>query len=171
MDEKQLQAALERLRQGDKTALEELFYELKTPVFTVILRITGERELSEDILQEFFLKLYRTPPAAHIAKPRAYLFRMARNMAVDGLKARGKELPLEEWMECPHSTDFVWRIELEDALSALPLMERQIVTLHLNGGLKFREIADILGQPLGTVLWRYRKAIGTLRDMLNGGQI
>lgn len=170
MDDKQLQAVLERLRQGDKSALEELFYELNTPVFTIILRITGERELSEDILQEFFLKLYRSPPAVPITKPRAYLFRMARNMAVDGLEARGKDVPLEEWMECPRSTDFVWKIELGDALNALPLLERQIVTLHLNGGLKFREIADMTGQPLGTVLWRYRKAIGTLRDMLNGGQ-
>ena len=169
MDDNQLRAVLERLRQGDKTALEELFFELKTPVFTVLLRIVGERELAEDILQEFFLKLFRSPPAAPIQKPRAYLFRMARNMAIDGLKERAKDIPLEEIAEPVENTDFAWRIDVADALAALSLEERQIVTLHLNGGLKFREIAEVMSQPLGTVLWRYRRSIGALRDMLNGG--
>lgn len=168
MDDNQLRTLLERLAQGDKTALEELFYELRTPVFTIILRIVGERELSEDILQEFFLKLFRSPPAAPIQKPRAYLFRMARNMALDGLGERRREVPLEECaLTMEH--DFAGRMDLADALAALPLTERQIVALHLNGGLKFREIAELMEMPLGTVLWRYRKAIGALRDMLNGG--
>lgn len=167
MDDNRLRAALERLARGDRTAPEELFYELKTPVFTVIFRIVGDRELSEDILQEFFLRLFRVPPAGSIRKPRAYLFQMARNMAIDGLRGR-RELP-PEGAEPMVEYDFAGRIDLADAMAALPLAERETVTLHLNGGLKFREIAELRGEPLGTVLWRYRKAIGILRDMLNGG--
>ena len=169
MEDHQLLAVLERLGQGDKTALEELFYELRTPVFTIILRIVGHRELAEDILQEFFLRLFRSPPAASIQKPRAYLFRMARNMAIDGLNARREHLPLEECPEPVEYPDLDRRLDLEDAVAALPLTERQLVTLHLNGGLTFRELGELLEMPLGTALWRYRKAIGALRDMLNGG--
>lgn len=169
MDDNQLRAAIERLGRGEQTALEELFDELKTPVFTIILRIVGEHELSEDILQEFFLKLFRSPPTEPIQKPRAYLFRMARNMALDGLKKRRDSAPLEEGHEPAECPDFAWRVAVADAFATLPLAERQIVALHLNGGLKFREIAEMMGQPMGTVLWRYRKAIGALRDILNGG--
>jgi len=62
------------------------------------------------------------------------------------------------------------RIDLERAFEKLSSEERQIVTLHLNGGFKFREIAEIMNIPTGTALWRYRKAINKLRNILNGGE-
>lgn len=56
-------------------------------------------------------------------------------------------------------------------MKTLPLQECQIVSLHINGELKFREIADMMGIPLGTVLWKYQKALGRLRSILSGGAI
>ena len=57
---------------------------------------------------------------------------------------------------------------MERALAQLPELERQILSLHLNAGLKFRELAVILKLPLGTVLWRYQRAIGRMRSILEG---
>ena len=63
----------------------------------------------------------------------------------------------------------VLRLDVERALAALPVDAREMLALRINAGLKFREIADILGIPLGTALWRYQKAIGRLRELLSGG--
>lgn len=174
MDDDRLSEALSRLRRGDAAAFEQIYTGLSTPLFTVILRITRDRELSEDILQEVFLKLYRSPPGPDIAKPRAYLFQSARNLALDALRRRTGTLDLDSLPdELPHpaqdGTDL--RLDLERAFAALTREERELTSLHLNGGLTFREIARITGTPLGTVLWRYRKAIEKLRILLNGGSV
>lgn len=170
MDDARLREQLDLLRQGDRNAFETIYHDIKTPVFTIILRITQDRELSEDLLQEFFVKLFRAPPDPTVRKPRAYLFQTARNMALDGLRKRPREDSLDECGHLP--ADGLDRredaVDLDAAFCRLPLTERQIVVLHINGGLKFREIAEGLGQPIGTVLWRYQKALGALRSCLEG---
>lgn len=167
MTDQELCAKLEAVRRGDMTAFEEIYRELKTPVMTVAVRITGDRHAAEDVLQEVFVKLFRSPPAPDIAKPRAYIFRMARNLAIDGIRAQ-KPLSLEDFEDTLQSNDDdpAGRLDIEAAMMSLPLEQRQTVSLHLNGGLKFREIAGITETPLGTVLWRYQKAIKRLRELL-----
>ena len=169
MDDRTLQTCLEQLRSGDRQAFTAIYNELKTPVFTVLLRMTGDRLLSEDLLQEVFLRLYRQPPSAE--KPRAYVFRMARNLAIDALRQKQPHASLEELDLPAQPFDPGLRVDLERAFARLTVTERQLVSLHLNGGLTFRQVADIVGKPLGTVLWQYQKAIGKLRDYLDGGSL
>lgn len=172
MNDDRLGSALVLLRQGDLAAFEQIYTQLSAPLFTVILRITQDRALSEDILQEVFLKLYQSPPGPDVKNPRAYLFQTARNLALDVLRRPG-EAALDELSDLPQPgmEDPAQRLDLEQAFAALSLEERQLVSLHLNGGLKFRELAQLTGAPLGTVLWRYRKAIEKLRRLLNGGSL
>ena len=59
-------------------------------------------------------------------------------------------------------------LDVEAALNRLSSEDRLLVSLHLNGGLRFRECAHLLGIPLGTALRRYHTAIGRVRDYLNG---
>ena len=168
MTSNELRALLEQISHGDRTAFEALYHEMNVPVYTVLVRITRDRALSEDLLQEFFLKLFRTPPL-DAKNPRAYLFQMAHNLALDALRREKSAEELNDTF-APSSAGIPYtQLELELAFSALPLPERQIAALHLYAGLKFREIAEICGCPLGTVLWRYRKAIGQLQQHLNGG--
>jgi len=94
---------------------------------------------------------------------------MARNLAIDSVRKRKPVTVLEEaehhsWH--PQET-LSASIDVENALLALSDRDRQIVTLHINGGLKFREIATIMDIPLGTALWAYRKAIRQLRSILD----
>lgn len=167
MTDNELSVRLDAVRKGDMTAFEEIYSDLKTPVMTVAMRITGDRHAAEDILQEVFVKLYQSPPAPQIKKPRAYIFRMARNLAIDGIRGQ-QPLSLEDCGDTLRSKDPdpAGRLDIEAAMAALPLEQRQVVSLHLNGGLKFREIAQVTDTPLGTVLWRYRKAIKRLQDLL-----
>ena len=166
MTDEQLKQLLEALEAGEQGAFSAIYSELKTPVFTVLVRLTGDRALSEDLLQEVFLKLYRQPPRAE--KPRAYVFRMARNLAIDALRQKQPTEPLEE---LPVQTDPDLKLDLERAFERLTVQERQLVALHLSAGLTFREVAAIVERPLGTVLWQYRKAIEKLRNLLDGGSL
>ena len=165
----ELALLLDSVRSGDKTAFAALYEKMKKPAFTVILRITRDFALSEDILQELFLKIYLSPPE-NISNPRAYIFRMARNLAVDSVRKQKTEDGLEaaEQQIWQPQEDFSTKLDIENAIMALEERERLIVTLHLNGGLKFREVAEVMELPLGTVLWAYRKAIGQLRNILGG---
>lgn len=173
MDNESLQKKLIALRNGEKTAFEEIYNCLKTPVYTIILRITQDRSLSEDILQEVFLKLYQSPPEPSIRNPRAYLFRMARNSAIDHVRKRSPDVNWDnvEDIVCFPADDVSSRLTIEQALKTLPLRDCQIVSLRINGELKFREISEVMELPLGTVLWRYRKAIQQLRLVFSGGVI
>jgi len=164
-----LQEKLTAIRKGDRGAFEALYESMKKPLFTIILRITRDFARSEDVLQELFLKIYLTPPSPD-TNPRAYMCRMARNLAIDSARKQKPEAELEDavyGMMHPQE-DLSIKLDIERALMILSERDRQIVTLHINGGLKFREVAATMEIPLGTVLWAYRKAIGQLRNTLGG---
>ncbi|MBE5949551.1 MAG: sigma-70 family RNA polymerase sigma factor [Lachnospiraceae bacterium] len=178
MNNDDLQIKLDLLHSGDKKAFEDIYNELKTPVYTIILRIVRERCIAEDVLQEFFLKLYKQYKSnaekktkIAIKNPRAYLFKIAHNMAIDAIKKNPQEDNIDEYdtMYLEAFDSLSYKLDIERGLMKLTLLERQIVVLHINAELKFREIAEIVEKPLGTVLWHYRKAIDKLRVLLEGG--
>ena len=157
------------IRNGDMTAFEALYNEMKRPLFTIILRITQDTALSEDVLQELFLKLYLSPPKPSV-NSHAYLYQMARNLAIDCMR---KQKPHDDWEQAEarlsyQMGDVSQSLDIDDAIQSLPERELQIITLRINGGLKFREISAMMEIPLGTVLWAYRKAIEQLRSNLGG---
>ncbi len=169
MTDSQLRQALTRLSAGEQQVLAEIYDELSTPLYTIALRITGNRELAEDTVQELFVKLQSSPPK-ELSKPRAYLFKAVRNTALDTMRKNPLHESVEEHAEIPAPIS-ERNHDISAALAALPEQQRSIVTLHINAGLKFREIAEITSTPLGTVLWRYNKALSVLREILNGGTI
>lgn len=170
MTDNELRELLSRLRKGDKNALSEIYDGLSAAIFTVALRITHDRALAEDAVQELFVKLIKSPPEKDLRKPRAYIFKAARNAALDILRKNPAHDDIEEHTDipAPRKADYS---DVTEALNSLPEQQRSIVVMHINAGLKFREIADITELPLGTVLWKYRKAIAAMREALDGGTL
>jgi RNA polymerase sigma factor (sigma-70 family) len=169
------EAALEAIAAGDTDALEWLYRELRVPVFAVALAITTDRGLAEDVLQETFLRVHthaRTYRPG--SRPRAWVVAIARNLAVDAVRSRGRERPDEEAARAmvPAMAGGEDRVlaglNVTAALLALPATERQIVVLHAVVDLTHAEIARALGLPAGTVRWRYRVALGRLETVLKG---
>lgn len=165
---------MERIRQGDKDALKEIYIVYGGYVFHLILGILGNRENAEDVTSEFFIKLWDiadkyVPGTGH----RGWLSRIARNMAIDFLRAHKRELPYD--MEEPefetaadggeNTTEgtVIGNMTVEEALAQLKPAEREVVHLKVIGDFTFEEIAKMLGSPMGTVTWRYREAIKKLR--------
>lgn len=103
MNDAELSTLLAAVQQGDLEAFEKIYTGLHLPLFTVLRRIVRDETLVEDLLQELFLRVYQTPPLT-AAKPRACLFPMARNLAIDALRGRGSDASLSA-IDIPCHTD------------------------------------------------------------------
>jgi len=169
---------------GDSGALGELLERHKAAVYGYLLRLTGRRDAAEDIFQEVFLKLVRDPSAyGQREKFRSWLFTVARNAAMDHFRRQGSrgEVPLQGEGDLPGPVDHVVSPEpgpeaaavnketgerIAAALGRLSQDQREVFYLRHYSGLSFKEIAGILGLPIGTVLARMSRAAAQLRKDL-----
>lgn len=167
-----LKECFSKVRNGDKEAFALVYSELKQPVLTIACRILRSKEAAEDITQEVFVRLFISPPDSSVSNPRAWIFQMVHNLAVDALrKKQCDSIEAVTVSQEDTSQTVLLRMDIEKAMSMPSLEEREILSLHLNGGLKFNEIAKITGLSMSAVYRRYRKALKTLRDLLNGGTL
>lgn len=172
MNNRDLKESFKRIRNGDKEAFVLVFNELKKPVFTVVCRIVGDISAAEDITQEVFVKLFVSPPDSSVNNPRAWVFRIAHNLSIDALRKK-QSLNIEDIELVADDTfeQIVTRLDIESAINRLTDTERQVISLHLNGGLTFTEISAIMNLSQSAVYRNYRKALKTLRRILNGGAL
>ena len=170
MDDKMLRDLFNRIGNKDKNAFSIVYNDLKVPVFTVIFRIVNSKEIAEDITQDVFVKLFVSPPDLSVKKLRAWIFTASRNSAIDYLR-KNKVLHNEEITLSAHNVEneVLNRLDIEQAFQTLDTTEREIVTLHLNAGLSFKQIASITQLSLPSTYRRYKKALNKLKVILSGG--
>lgn len=169
MDNQRLSQLFSRM--PDREAFSQIYEILKQPVYTICLRILRNRETAEDVCQDVFVKLYTAPPDPSLRNLSAWVFRMTRNLAIDTLRnqqVRNSTPPEEEISVFP---DWDTRLDLEAAISSLTLPEREVLTLHINAGLTFSQIAVITGSSLPSVYRTYRRSLKRLRNILIGGTL
>lgn len=156
-------------RAGSAPAMEALYHRYRDRIMTFAFRMTGDRALAEDVFQNTFVYFYQhLEKYAAQGKLAAYLFRIARSLALDGLKAERRDRramsrvePVEPSGEEPPATDRAQKALLEIA----PHL-REIVTLRLFDGLDYARIAEITGLSEATARSRMRYALDALRDAL-----
>lgn len=162
-------ALIRRIADGDMDALRTLYDHVRGGVFGLALSIVKNTHDADDILQETFLKIY-----AHAGeykpqgKPLAWVFTIARHLALDKLRQSSRTQPLDSGLAVDGQaiTDADDRLLLEALLGTLPDEEKQILILHAVSGMKHREIAGVLGLPLGTVLSKYHRAVKRLKSIV-----
>lgn len=171
MHDTELRRCLERVRGGDREAFSEIYRDLSGPVYTVIWRIVCHRELAEDLTQDLFVKLFCSPPEPSVKSPRAWIFRMARNLAIDALRTRHTSQSEELLDGIPAENETArsdLQMDVAQAMSRLSQTEREIVALRIWGELGFAEIARTVGLSLSAV-WRvWHRALNRLREELGG---
>lgn len=172
MNEINLNESFHKLQNADKEAFTHIYNELRQPVYTVVYRIVQSKETAEDIMQDVFVKLFTSPPDSSVRNPRAWVFQMARNLAIDALrKKKNTDIDDEELIAEDEINSTVMRMDIEAAIGKLPCTEREIISLHINAGLHFNEISPVVGLSVSAVYRKYRKAIKALRELLNGGAL
>jgi RNA polymerase sigma-70 factor (ECF subfamily) len=167
-------ALITRIRGGDETAMGELYDRYSGVVYGVALRVLGDTMAAEDVLQEVFLQLWRNSQAFDAERGRLapWLAVIARNRAIDRLRKRPME---EDISELPISTgvnledEAAQKITVEKVraeLAQLPGAQRRALEMAYFEGLTHTEIADKIGEPLGTVKTRIRSGLLALRKVL-----
>ena len=174
-------------RTGDGSAMEALFGRYRRSVFGWLLRMSQDEGEAEDLHQEVWLKVIRGIDGYSAGSFRAWLWRVVRNAAADRARKHVAEpildAPVEEGADAAAFVDQVpdetvvsvltrreeeeRRAAVREAVDGLSRRLKEVVLLRLNGELKFQEIADILGLPIGTVLGRMNLALAKLRQALS----
>jgi len=162
------------IARGERAALEKLYRQASAAVYAYALSILKNSSAAEDVMQDTFVSIAQNAASyASQGKPMAWVMTIARNTAYMKLqKSENKNLSLEDYTETDSGRDDYSasdrKIMLRTALSALNSEERQIVSLHAVAGLKHREIAEMTGIPLSTVLTKYKRALEKMKKVLGG---
>lgn len=171
----QLVVAIGRFHQG---ALAEAYRRHAGAAFGLALRVTNDRALGEEVIQEVFLRLWNDPEKFDPARGslRAYLLAQTHGRSVDLVRAESSRRAREErGARRERAVDYdlereVWDLSLaehlREALGTLGADERAAIELAYFGGRTYREVASLLGQPEGTVKSRIRSGLGRLRSTL-----
>lgn len=171
---------------GRQEAFEQIVLRHQVGLINFFYRFLGDRERAEDYTQEVFLRLYlhadRYVPTAKLT---TYLYHIAKNLCLDDLRRRKRQGPMQS---IDHETQegYSLRDELiaeeetpsdqlegkdrerivQEALAKLPEEQRLVVVLSEIRGMKYKEIAEILEIPVGTVKSRMHTAMHKLREIL-----
>jgi RNA polymerase sigma-70 factor, ECF subfamily len=172
---------LQRIVARDTAALAELYDHHSQLLFGLILRIVRDRPEAEEILQEVFVRVWMRAETydAQLGGPLPWIVRVARNLAIDRLRARqiraaidtpGGMVRTELASDIQSPEAAVLAAErhdaLADALASLPAEQRQLIEAAFFEGYTHSELAQRFGLPLGTVKTRIRNGMIAMRQGL-----
>jgi RNA polymerase sigma-70 factor (ECF subfamily) len=172
-------ALVEQALAGTTRAFEELVRRYERPIYYLALRYVREEQAAADLAQTAFLKAYEGLRGfRRQASFKTWLYRIAINLCKNYLRDQGKKKwdslgemdppstanPLHELIE--HEDQWV----LAQAWAKLPEKQRRTVSLKVQEGMKYREIAEVLGCSVGTIKANFHHACTRLRAMLQEGR-
>jgi RNA polymerase sigma-70 factor (ECF subfamily) len=160
-----------RIHAGDERAMAAVYDRYGPVVYSVALRILQNGAAAEDVLQEVFLQLWRTPVAFDAARGHLapWLAVVARNRAIDALRKRRPEEELQEFViegvsqTEEQATTAVMVSRVREVVDSMAPEARTLLEMAFFEGLTHSEIAAKTGQPLGTVKTRVRAGLLYLR--------
>jgi RNA polymerase sigma factor (sigma-70 family) len=168
------EALMRAVREGDLSRLGTLFDRYHVPLFDFLSRMTGDRHVAEDLVQEVFLRILKYRTTYRDDTPfRTWVYRIARNARVDYFAKRDKGMPLsEEALQSPDrgpGPEAAFEQQRESALLRAALMRlredrRELIILARYREMKHEDIAELLGIDSGTVKVRIHRALNDLRD-------
>jgi RNA polymerase sigma-70 factor (ECF subfamily) len=180
---------LDRLRRGNAAAFGVLLRRYERELYGYLRRYLGDDTLAEDVFQNTFLQVYLKCGQYETGRVvRPWLYTIATNQAIDATRRRrrhqavsleqahetssnGEAARLMQALESPSPGPMEQAASAEDrvlirtCVDRLPEHLRQTLILAYYQGLKYREIADILGIPVGTVKSRLHAALGKFHEL------
>ena len=158
---------------GDQNAFAILVHRYQRLVISIVYRMTGQSQLAEDLAQEAFIKAWMNLSRFRGESSfRSWLGRIATNLAIDHLRKSKPETALtDQWAtreDSPQASALKseLRQRVRDAVLEIPMQSRAALVLREYEGLSYKEIADVLDIPMGTVMSRLNYARTRLRDLL-----
>lgn len=162
MTKKELEKIIQEFKKDNYDSFDLFYNETSRGVYIFVYDILKNREKTEDVLQETYMRFIQTADRYQKnTNVYNYLITIARNIAINVYNKEKKHINDNEMVnnikEDENKEDLFFLLDYLDDV------ERQIVILHVFDKMKFREIADFVNKPIGTVLWIYNKAIKKLK--------
>ena len=159
------------VQRGDEHAMATLFDRYSKVVYSVALRVLRDPASAEDVLQEIFMQIWRNPNGfvATRGSLGGWLAVVSRNRSIDALR---RKRPSESIDDISLASNYNLSDEAErnnmmekarSVIHLLPVEQRKTLEMAFFDGLTHSEIAEMTGDPLGTVKTRIRSALTTLR--------
>ena len=173
---------------GDESALASLIERHQSKIYGFIYSKINDRDLSDDIFQDTFIKVIKTLKSQSYNEEGKFLpwvMRIAHNLVVDHFR-KSKKMPFrretEEYSIFNYMTDNSLNIEgqiiseqvesdLAKLLEELPADQKEVLVMRMYQDLSFKEIADLTGVSINTALGRMRYALLNLRKIIEKNQI
>jgi RNA polymerase sigma-70 factor (ECF subfamily) len=177
-----LEALLARVARGDHDAFEALYQEIAAPIYGLVRRVLRDPAQAEEVAQEVLVEVWRTATRfdSERGSVRTWVMMLAHRRAVDRVRSeqaasdrearaasRNAVTAYDEVTEEVESR--LDRQQVRHCMEALTELQRESVTLAYYGGHTYREVAELLDVPLGTVKTRLRDGLIRLRDCLGVG--
>jgi RNA polymerase sigma-70 factor (ECF subfamily) len=168
-----------RFRSGDSKALAKIYEDHRRNLLRIAAGLLNPASLAEDIVHDVFVQLARSPEKVRLqGNLRSFLatcvVNRVRNANAAAKRRQVGGLQEAEMVASEHPGPERWIITnerailLNNALARLPYEQREVVVLHLQAGMKFRDIAKSQSASINTVQSRYRYGMGKLRSLLDG---
>jgi RNA polymerase sigma-70 factor (ECF subfamily) len=175
---------IDRIKRGDSSALDSLYARYSSPVYSLVWKILQNSEEAEDVALDVFWQVWRQADRYDTSRGAlpAWIFTVARSRAIDRLRARHRREdrtisfddpavnldPLDETAAPDLVASFrQTRDTVREAIKTLSAVQREAIELAFFKGLTHVEIAQQLGQPLGTIKTRIRQGLIKLRTTLD----
>ena len=166
-----------KFKRGSREALEKIYDKYETYLITVATALLNNTHDAEDVLHDFFISFVKSADRIKLkGSLKAYMATCVANLARNKVKRRLLEpvaLGEDNHAEPETSRVELLAIQKEEtvilnrAMSQLPFEQREIIVLHLQGNMKFTEIAKIRNTSVNTIRSRYRYGLEKLRTLLN----
>lgn len=171
----------DRFRAGDERALEQIYRRWSPIVFTLALRLLGDRGDAEDVTQKTFVSAWTSRASYDPAKGKisTWLVAITRRRIADTLEARRRVRELQEQLQqfavteesAGPDIDLGDRLLLADEIDQLEPDAQRVVRLAFYDDLTHQQIATRLDMPLGTVKSHIRRSLTRLRSRLEVGHV
>ncbi len=165
-----------RLSRADPDALHQIYHRYKDDLLTVAMALLADPDAAEDCVHDVFVHFAGAPADMRAERNlRGYLMRCVANRAKNQIKRQQLPPvhPMDEQndagkVDCPECRLIVSEesMRIFEAMATLPAEQREVISLHIHGQMKFREIAEQLDISINTVQSRYRYGIEKLRTLL-----
>lgn len=173
-------ALIAHICQGREDALAHLYDRYGGVLYTIALRITGDRSTAEEVIQDVFHAVWRSAGGFHIeGDVRGWLFGITRHRAIDATRGRHyraheKNIALDDLRTTSATTDVeaqalstLGRQAMRSILATLPAEQRHVIELAYYAGCTCADIATRTSTPLGTVKTRLRLAMTKMRELFS----
>ncbi len=173
---------LQRIAEGDRASFRELYDRFSGVLMAAAYKVLNDQAEAEDVLQDVFIQIWDKAGLydPRRGKPLTWALTLTRNKAIDRLRSAQRRYRLKDEVEQEtrvmdqqvelDSVDQVYALEkgqlIRKAVASLSKEQRTAIELAFFKGLTQNEIADQLGEPLGTIKARIRRGMIKLRELI-----